>query len=177
MAREITMDELLRKQREMSDKAQSMASEKDVDRIQAITAELEQEGRDLEKLAKDFERQELAKAGPPPRGKLEVVLTPGQRERVKKMTGVELTSVVVGDEMGVLSKAMPSTDPRDIELIAINEARKLAAHKDADVKMRAALADAVDEIEKTGFGEVVQMLDQLKADPNWMGGLFQKNKK
>jgi hypothetical protein len=42
--------------------------------------------------------------------------------------------------------------------------------------MREALANAVDEIEKTGFGEVVQMLDQLKADPNWMGGLLHKKK-
>jgi hypothetical protein len=170
------MEELLKKQQEMSAKAQAMSNERDVDRIQAITAELEQEGRDLERLARDFERQELAKAGPPPKGKLEVMLTPLQRERVKKATGVEMTSVVVADEMGVLSKAMPSTNPGDIEILAINEARKLAAHKNADVKMREALANAIDEIEKTGFGEVVQMLDQLKADPNWMGGLLHKKK-
>ena len=83
--------------------------------------------------------------------------------------------VPVGNEPPA-KKAMPSTDPRDIEILAINEARKLAAHKDADVKMRAALADAIDAIEKTGYGEVVQMLEQLKADPNWMGGLLQKKK-
>jgi len=174
MAREITMDELLRKQRAMADKAQSLVNEKDVDRIQTLTAELERDGRELTELATAFERQELAKAGPPPKGELEVVLTPGQRERVKKVTGVDLSSVVVSDETGVLSKAMPHTDPRDIEILAINEARKLAALRDADGKMRAALHQAIAEIEQTGFGEVRTELDKLKADPNWMGGLLHK---
>jgi hypothetical protein len=176
VAREITMDDLLKRQRQMAEKAQALSSERDVERIQQITAELEQDGKDLERLAKDFEKQELAKAGPPPKGKLEVMLTPGQRERVKKITGVDLASVVVADEMGVLSKAMPSTDPRDIEILAINEARKLAALKDADVKMQQALAQAIADIENSGFGEVVQKLEELKRDPNWMGGLLNKKK-
>jgi HAMP domain-containing protein len=174
MPREIMMDELLRKQRAMSDKAQALTNEKDVDRIQTITAELERDGRELEELARAFEKQELAKAGPPPKGKLEVVLTPGQRDRVHKLTGVDLPSVVVADEMGVLSKAMPSTDPRDIELLAINEARKLAASRDADGKMRAELQRAIADIEQSGFGEVKTELEKLKADPNWMGGLLHK---
>ncbi|MCU1278939.1 MAG: hypothetical protein JWM53_2485, partial [bacterium] len=75
MAREIKMDELLQMQRAMSDKAQSLAYEKDVEKIQRITAELEEEGRELERVALAFQAQELAKAGPPPKGKLEVVLT------------------------------------------------------------------------------------------------------
>jgi hypothetical protein len=176
MAREIKMDELLAKQRVMSEKAESLAYEKDVDKIQRITAELEQEGRALEALALDFQKQELAKAGPPPKGKLEVVLTAAQRERVKNITGVDMKSVIVADEAGVLSKAMPNTSPRDIEQLAINEARKLAVLKDADAKMRVALEDAIKEIEAVGFGEVLQELDRLKADPNWLGGLLHKKK-
>ena len=176
MPREIKMDELLQKQRAMSDKAQSLAAEKDVEKIQRITAELEQEGRALEELALAFERQELAKAGPPPKGKLEVVLTPDQRARVKKLTGVEMQSVVIADEAGVLSKAMPYTKPRDIEQLAMNEALKQASMKDADGKMRAALDDAIREIEMSGYGEVLAELERLKADPNWLGGLLHKKK-
>jgi hypothetical protein len=176
MAREIKMDELLQKQRVMSDKANALASEKDIDKIQRITAELEQEGRELEELARAFERQELAKAGPPPKGKLEVVLTPEQRARVKKLTGVDMPSVVIADEAGVLSKAMPYTKPRDIEQLAINEALKQASMQNADGKMRAAVDDAIREIEQSGYGEVLAELEKLKADPNWLGGILHKKK-
>ena len=177
MAREIKMDELLQQQRTMSDKAASLANEKDVEKIQRITAELEEEGRALEQLALEFQKQELAKAGPPPKGKLEVVLTVDQRERVKKLTGVEMKSVVVADEAGVLSKAMPYTSPRDIEQLAINEARKQAVLKDADAKMRSAVEQAIRDIEAGGYGEVLAELDRLKADPSWLGGLLHKAKK
>jgi len=176
MPREIKMDELLAKQRAMSDKAQALAAEKDVEKIQRITAELEQDGRDLEALAKAFEKQELAKAGPPPTGKLEVVLTKDQRERVKKATGVDMASVIIADEAGVLSKAMPYTSLRDIEQLAIAEARKQASLRDADGKMRAALDDAIREIEASGYGEVLTELERLKADPNWLGGILHKKK-
>jgi hypothetical protein len=176
MAREIKMDELLQKQRVMSDKANALASEKDIDKIQRITAELEQDGRELEELARAFERQELAKAGPPPKGKLEVVLTAEQRARVKKLTGVDMHSVVIADEAGVLSKAMPYTRPRDIEELAINEALKQASMQDADGKMRAAVDDAIREIEQSGYGEVLAELEKLKADPNWLGGILHKKK-
>jgi hypothetical protein len=176
MPREITMDQLLAKQRAMSDKASGLAAEKDLEKIQRITGELEQEGRELEELARAFEKQELAKAGPPPKGKLEVVLTRDQRERVKKQTGVDMASVIIADEAGVLSKAMPHTSLRDIEQIAINEARKLASLRDADGKMRAALDDAIRQIELSGYGEVLTELERLKADPNWLGGILHKKK-
>jgi len=174
MAREITMKDLTQKQRAMVQKAESLLTEKDVDRIQAVTGELERDGKELEQLALDFERQELAKAGPPPRGALEVMLTPDQRQRVHKLTGVELQSVLIADEMGVLSKAMPTTDPRDIELLAIQEARRLKAMRDADGKMRADVDRAILDIEEQGTAETRELLATLKADPNWLGGILHK---
>ena len=176
MPREIKMAELLAKQKLMSEKASGLAAEKDLEKIQRITAELEQEGRELEQLAKEFEKQELAKAGPPPKGKLEVVLTKEQRERVKKLTGVDMNSVIVRDEAGVLSKAMPHTTLRDIEQLAINEALKQASMQNADGKMRAAVDDAIRQIEQAGTPAVQEELERLKADPNWLGGLLQKKK-
>jgi hypothetical protein len=174
MARELTMDDLMTKQREMVKKAESLIQERDVDKIQSVTAELERDGRDLETMAREFERQELAKAGPPPKGSLEVVLTPEQRERVRALTGVDLASLVIADEMGVLSKAMPTTDPRDIELLAIQEARRLKATRDADGKMRADVDRAITDIEEQGTAETRELLAKLKADPNWLGGILHK---
>ncbi|HEY2744476.1 MAG TPA: hypothetical protein VGL86_07630, partial [Polyangia bacterium] len=97
-------------------------------------------------------------------------------ERVKKLTGVDMKSVIVADEAGVLAKAMPHTSPFDIERLAIAEARKLASLQNADGKMRAAVEQAILEIEQTGYGEVLQELDRLKADPNWLGGILHKKK-
>ena len=174
MPREITMDELLQKQRSMLKKAESLITERDVDKLQQVTRELELDGKELEQLALAFEKQELAKAGPPPRGALEVVLTPDQRQRVQALTGVDLKTVVVPDEMGVLSKAMPRTDPRDIELLAIQEARRLKAMRDADGKMRADVDRAILDIEEQGTAETRELLAQLKADPNWLGGILHK---
>ena len=43
--------------------------------------------------------------------------------------------------------------------------------------MRAAVDDALLEIEQTGFGEVLQELERLKADPSWLGGILHAKKK
>ncbi|HXU72390.1 MAG TPA: hypothetical protein VN947_23875 [Polyangia bacterium] len=176
MPREITMDELLQKQRAMSEKAERLVQERDVDKIGQITAELADEGRALEELALAFQKQELAKAGPPPRGKLEVVLTGPQRERIKKLTGVDLPSVTIRDEAGALNQAMPHTRPQDIEFLAIAEARKLASLQDVDGQMRTAVENALREIELAGSGEVLTELERLKADPSWLGGILHKKK-
>ncbi len=174
MPREIKMDDLMVRQKAMLQKAQSLINEKDTDKIREVTRELEQEGKELEQLAKDFERQELAKAGPPPRGSLEVMLTPKQRQHVQNLTGVDLPSVIINDEMGVISKAMPSTLPGDILILAIEEARRRKAIKDADGKMKAAVDRAIKDIEEQALPETKELLEKCKQDPNWLGGLYHK---
>ena len=87
-----------------------------------------------------------------------------------------MPSVVIADEAGVLSKAMPHTSPRDIEQLAMNEARKQASLRDADGKMRAAVDDAIRQIEQAGTPDVQAELERLKADPNWLGGLLHNKK-
>ena len=172
--REITMEDLMKRQRSMLEKAAKLVEERDTDRIREVTRELEADGKELEQLAKEFERQELAKAGPPPRGSLEVTLTKNQREHVRKLTGVELESVTVNDEMGVLSKAMPTTLPGDILILAIQEARRRKAVQDADGKMKAAVDQAIKDIEEQALPETRQLLEKLKQDPEWLGGLLHK---
>jgi hypothetical protein len=174
MPREIKMEDLLVRQRAMLNKAATLVNESDTEKIRSVTRELEAEGRELEQLAKDFERQELAKAGPPPRGSLEVVLTRQQRQHVQNLTGIDLQSVTINDEMGVLSKAMPSTLPGDILILAIEEARRRKAIKDADGKMKAAVDRAIQDIEEQALPETRELLEKCKEDPNWLGGLYRK---
>jgi hypothetical protein len=174
MPREIKMEDLLVRQRAMLQKAATLVSESDTEKISAVTRELEAEGRELEQLAKDYERQELAKAGPPPRGSLEVVLTKQQRQHVQNLTGIDLPSVIINDEMGVLSKAMPSTLPGDILILAIEEAHRRKAIKDADGKMKAAVDRAIKDIEEQALPETRELLEKCKQDPNWLGGLYHK---
>ena len=174
MPREIKLEDLMVRQRAMLAKATTLIDEKDTDRIREVTRELEAEGRELEQLAKDFERQELAKAGPPPRGSLEVMLTQAQRQHVFNLTGMQMESVTINDEMGVLSKAMPSTLPGDILILAIEEARRRKAIKDADGKMKAAVERAIKDIEEQALPETRELLEKCKQDPNWLGGLYHK---
>jgi len=176
MAREITMDDLNRRQATMLALMEQLPNERDTERITQISRQLEQEARDLEQLARDYERQELAKAGPPPRGSLEVVLTPAQRKRVLDVTGVKMETVVIRDESGVLNQSMPRTDPRRIEQMAIAEALRRKSLSDGDGQMQQQVADLLADIEAQGTGEVREMLAELKKDPNFLGGLLNKKK-
>jgi hypothetical protein len=174
MAREITLDDLMRKQETIARRASEMYKEKDTERLQRLVNELTVETRELEKLAKDFERQELAKAGPPPRGSIEIVLTDEQRARVEKLTGVRLDTISLRDESGVLNQAMPYTDPQRIELLAIAEARRRKEAQSSNTVAREQVNKAIEDIEQQGTGQVRDMLNELRADPNWLGGLAKK---
>ncbi len=174
MARELTIDDLMKKQQTMLDIMLRMPEERDSERITEMARQLEREAKELEALAKEFETQELAKAGPPPRGSLEIVLTAAQRKRVLDETGVKMETLTVRDESGVLSKSMPFTDPKRIELMALAEARRRKMTTEGDAAMRAEVQNLLAEIEGQGTGEVRQMLEELKQDPNWLGGLLHK---
>jgi hypothetical protein len=174
MPRELTMDDLMRKQAAMLELMQRLPGERDAEKVTQMSRQLQADARELETMAREFERQELAKAGPPPRGSLEVVLTDAQQKRVYDETGVRMKTLVVRDESGVLSKSMPFTDPKRIELMAIAEARRQKVTTEGDAQMRAEVQNLVAEIEAQGTGEVKQMLDELKRDPNWLGGMLLK---
>jgi hypothetical protein len=172
MARELTMDDLLRKQQAMLDLMMQLPTERDTERITAIAQQLERDAKDLEQLAREFERQELAKAGPPPKGSMEVVLTEAQRKRVLEATGYKMQTLLVRDESGVLSQAMPHTDPRRIEQMAIAEAMRLKALQGGDEETRKQLRALIADIEAQGTGATKDLLDELRKDPNFLGGLL-----
>lgn len=172
MPRELTMDDLMRKQEAMLKLMMQLPVERDTEKITAIAQQLERDAKELEALAKEFEKQELAKAGPPPKGSMEVVLTAAQKKRVYDVTGYKMETLVVRDESGVLSQSMPFTDPRRIELMAIAEARRLKMLGEGDAQMKQQVKDLVADIEAQGTGATKDLLDDLKKDPNWLGGLL-----
>ena len=171
---EIKVDDLMRRQQAMLDLMMRLPNERDAERVTAIAKQLEQDARELERLVKDFERQELAKAGPPPKGSLEVVLTPAQRKRVYDETGYKMETLIVRDESGVLSQSMPFTDPNRIEKLAIAEARRLKALGEGDQKMQQQVQQVLADLEAQGTGAVREQLEELKKDPNFLGGMLRK---
>src|SRR5579859_5508620 len=145
---EITREDLLARQRAMLVLMEKLPGETDTERITAIANQLQNDARELEALALAYEKQELAKAGPPPCGSIEIVLTPEQKKRIYEQTGVSMETVVVRDESGVLNQSMPHTDPRRIEQLALVEAKR-----------RKVLAGGDDATQK----EVARLLDEIEA--------------
>ena len=176
MAREIKMEELLQSSARCGEKAAALANEKDVDTIQRITAELEEEGRALEELARAFEKQELAKAGPPPKGKLEVVLTAGSASasRSRPASTCRASS----------SPTRRACCPRRCRTPARTTSRSWRSPRRASwPRLRTPTGRCarpsrrrIHEIEQSGYGEVLAELERLKADPNWLGGILHKKK-
>lgn len=168
---DITLDDLFARQKEMSDLAESLAGETNVERIQSVAVELARRGEELEQMARALEAQT---EGQTPRGYTEVVLTPAQRERIHEKTGVTLESIRIVDTAGVSARVMPLTDPRVIEAQALREAESVRAGREADGQMRAQLDEAVAAIEAVGNPALTEQLERMKADPKFLGGLLKK---
>ena len=165
------LDDLLAKQKAMSDLAESLAGETNVERIQSVAVELARRGEELEQMARAVEASTRGEA---PRGYTEVVLTPAQRDRIREKTGVSLESIRIPDAAGVSARVMPLTDPRIIETQAVREAESIRAGREADAQMRAQLAEVIGAIEAVGNPALSEQLEKMKADPNSLGGVLKK---
>lgn len=165
------MDDLLAKQKAMSDLAATMIEETDVERIQAIAAELQGHAAELqamaEKIATSAGNQGAANV-------TEVVLTSAQRNRILKKTGVALESIKLPDPAGVAARTMPHTDPRIIEYYALREAERIKLAAEAEEQLKEQLRASLAEIEAAGLPAVLDELERLKRDPNFAGGLLSK---
>ena len=173
MAREITMQQLLEGQAEMNRLVEELAGAKTPDEIQRIAKALEVRGTELAQLGAEFERQELAKIGPQPRGDFEVVLTAAQRERIREQTGVVLESVVLSDPSGTLMSAMPRANPAFIEQYALEQAQRLKAVRETEGLARAEVQRILDDLERHG-GAIERRVKELRADPRFLDGILIK---
>ena len=90
-------------------------------------------------------------AGPPPGEgsgappSVRILLTPGQRERVKALTGRDFEVLELGDPRGTLAAKLPGMKPPEVELLAIRKARRLNTADEAQHAWLVELARAQDE--------------------------------
>jgi hypothetical protein len=164
---EITLADLEARHQAVVTLLARLQQESDPRQLQALGNQLAREGAALEELTRAFETQELAKAGPPLRGRIEVVLTEEQRARVRDRTGVDLPVFFLEDAAGALNRAMPQMAPQQIEEAALREAMGRRAAAETRGQAGAQLEAALAEIEASGGKNVKELVAQLRADPRW----------
>ena len=167
---EIKLEDLMARQRAMAEMAESLNGETDVERIQQVAAELQAMAAELEAMGEQLARSSVGAAD----NWTEVVLTEPQRARVKASTGVTMATIKLRDPSGVATRSMPFTDPRIIEYYAMEEAKRRQLAEEADAQIRAQLDESIAAIESQGTPAVLEQLEQLKADPKFLGGLLKK---
>ena len=166
-----SLDDLMARQKAMTDLAATMLEETDIERIQAIAAELQSQAAELQAMAEQF----AATAGSQAAANFtEVVLTAAQRARILETTGVTLETLKLPDPAGVAARSMPHTDPRIIEYYALREAERIKVAAEADRMIKDQLRESLAAIEAQGTPAVLEELEKLKRDPAFVGGLVQK---
>lgn len=98
-----------------------------VDNLQAMLEQLEAEFKEANPQAFDVNGAPIAGLVP----RIEVVLTPSQREQIQAETGVDMPSVLIEDPNGTLTQLMKETSPEEIEVIAMEKARAFIAMSQA----------------------------------------------
>ena len=103
------------------------------------------------------------KAAGPARDRVRILLTQGQRARVKELTGRDLEVVEIGDPKGRLAGKMPRMTPPEVELLAIRKAKRLNEEEEAEHEWVVELAKAQDE--ETGRARrMAEMEAEIQAD-------------
>jgi hypothetical protein len=145
-----SLKEINDRQQRMFKLIDQMTAEEDMTKMLQIVQQLEQEAKELETTALAFQAKMEKQYGKPRRPMFEVVLTPEQRQRILKETGVNMTTVWIEDAGGGLNAAMPTTEPGHIEAEALRQARMMKATEPAKAQARKQIADALAEIEAAG---------------------------
>jgi flagellar capping protein FliD len=173
VAQDISLDDLLRKQQEMSRLALEAQSAGSSARMQEIVAQLQALGSELEQLAAQLQAQSTA--GTAARsGSTEVLLTPEQRSRVREATGIDLESIRIPDPTGISVHSMPLATPAQIEQRALQEAQRRQAAAAGEAAAQQQVAATLEIIDSQGTPALRQQLAELRQDPKFLGGLLQK---
>lgn len=128
----------------------AMHAQEDMTAMLQIVAQLEQEAKDLDKSIRTFQEKMEKEWGKMRRPAFEVVLTPEQRQRITRETGIQMQTVWIDDVGGGLNAAMPTTHPEQVEAEALRQARALKAAEPAKAAARKQIADGLAAIEAAG---------------------------
>jgi hypothetical protein len=163
---EIKTQDFLAKQQQMMWLAAQLQGETDPERIEALGNQLKELAEELEAFGLGMAAQytqTLPPAGPPVTTRVQ--LTPAQRWRVWVTTGVDIDVLVIEDAAGIMSKVMPSTDPRTIELRAFQEAWKRKASTLVDWQSRETVRQMIAALEEDASPEMREQIEKIKQDP------------
>jgi hypothetical protein len=172
-----TLKEIEERQNRMYKLIDQMYAEDDMTKMLQVVQLLENEARELEKVVTAFQEKadreyaKMNKKAPT----IEVVLTPEQRQRVLKETGVTMTSVLIQDEVGARNAAMPNTPRAVIEAEALRQARAMKSNEAALKEAEAKIASCIEEIE-AGGPLYVEAVAKMKQDPRVMAILDVRKK-
>ncbi len=173
-----TVDDILAEQQAMNLMMEELQKATDPKAFNQILAAIQESGKRIEEMSQAFadafyaeHAEALAQSSEAVVPKIEVLLTPEQRQRVFEASGVDIPSVKLVDPTGALNAAMPSTPPPFIEAQAIKQAEAFKEMVAAQEAAAAAVAEALAELEANASPEMLEEIAKLKADPNFLAGL------
>lgn len=162
MPDEITPEQLATEQEELRALAAKLVPDMPEKKRQALVKKITARGAKLEKLALDFQAQELARpavaaamAEPIPRPKILVELTDEQRDRIQERLGVRIEAIFLSDPNATLSRAMPAMAPDFVEAMAYRYGR-----------VAAQLKESVAAMEANAHPEALEVVRVIKKDPD-----------
>lgn len=128
---------------------EQLQREDDMTRFLTLVQEMEKLGQELQSVTLAFEA-EMKQKERRARGQVEVVLTPEQRARIQRETGVSMTTVLIADSGGEINASMPTQRPAQIESEAIRQAKAQKTARDARENARMQLERQLHELESQG---------------------------
>jgi DNA polymerase III alpha subunit len=161
-----SLKEIEERQQRMYQLIDKMVAEEDMTIMLQTVQLIEAEARALEAAAMAFQAKMTKESGKPATGGFEVVLTPEQRARILKATGVNMETVFVEDLTGSLNVTMPQTHPAQIEAIALKQAWTKAYDKMAADAGRAQVERQLMELEAQNE-LVAAEVAKLRQDPRF----------
>lgn len=138
--------------------------EDDMTRFLTLVQQMEQLGHELESVVQAFEA-EMKQKESRARGFVEVVLTPEQRARVQRETGVTMSTVLLSDPGGELNAAMPLQRPEQIEKEAMAQARAQKQAREVRENARMQLERELRELEMQGE-LMAQQVAEMRERPD-----------
>jgi hypothetical protein len=165
-----SIKEIEERQKRLLELGERIRKEEDLNRMLEMCQQAEQQARELEEVAVAFDQQMRKQAKEPPKGGVEVVLTPDQRARILKETGVSMMTVVIDDPNGNFMKLMPETLPPVIEAEALRQARARKGVDEAKQESKVAIERQLTELE--GYHELnAEEVAKLRKDPKFLAAL------
>jgi hypothetical protein len=159
----MSLKEIEERQKRLLAMGEQIRREEDMNKMLEIAQRMEQEAKELQGIAEVFNarmqtQSKVAKGG------FEVVLTPEQRSRIMKETGVTMMTVFIDDPGGQLNKSMPGADPKAIEAEALRQAREKQGKQKAKETARVAVENQLSELE-TQHELNAEAVAKLRQDP------------